>query len=117
MNRKTEENVETYMGATVESFLRSHPNATLDLLSPCGFIWLTPEDGQALLNGGEVSAHPGDPEYAVKVPADIILCQQIFSIGSPNVDNPNLYSMMIDDPEPNECMEQETEPQWQQFCM
>ena len=111
MNRKTEENVETYIGDTVESFLRSHPNAALDIMSPDGFIFLTPEEGQALLNGGEVSAHPGSPEYAVKVPADMILCQQISSIGLSDADDPNFYNMLTSHPEPDECMEPEIGPQ------
>lgn len=107
--------VETSIGVTVESFLRSHPNATLNILSADGYIYLTPEDGQALLNGGEVSAHPGNPEYAVKVPADMILRQEISSFGPPDADNPNLYAMMINCPEPDECMDQEIGAQGQQF--
>ena len=114
-NRKTTENVETYIGATVESFLRSHPNAELDMMSPDGFIYLTPEAGQTLLNGGEVFVHPGDPEYGLNVPADEILRQQISSIGSPDADNPNSYAMLTVCPELDECMDPEIESQGQQF--
>ena len=114
VSRKRTENVETYIGATVESFLRSHPNAELDMMSAYGFVYLTPEAGQVLLNGGEVSAHPGDPEYAINVPADEILCQQISSISS-DADNPNLYAMLTVCPELDECMNPQIEPQGQQF--
>lgn len=87
--------------------MRSHPNAALDIMSPDGFICLTPEEGQALLRGCEVSAHPGNPEYTEKVSADMILCQQISSIGLSGADNPNLYRMLVNYPEPDEYMAQE----------
>ena len=42
------------MSVTVKDFLRHHPNAMLDLMTPLGFIQLTPNRGQWLLtkNGG-----------------------------------------------------------------
>lgn len=111
LSMETSEDVQAYVGVTVESFLRNHPNAALNIMSPDGYICLTPEDGQALLNGGEVFAHPGNPEYAVKVSADMILCQQISSIGLSDADDPNFYNMLTSHPEPDECMEPEIGPQ------
>lgn len=46
---------------TVADFLRSHPDATLDMMTPGGFVLLTPELGAGLLAGGTVPAHPGCP--------------------------------------------------------
>ena len=42
------------MRVTVKDFLRDNPNTTLDLMTPQGFIRLTPDRGQWLLtrNGG-----------------------------------------------------------------
>lgn len=46
---------------TVADFLQSHPDATLDMMTPGGFVLLTPELGAGLLAGRAVPAHPGCP--------------------------------------------------------
>ena len=62
---------------TVADFLRSHPDATLDMMTPGGFVLLTPELGAGLLAGRAVPAHPGCPgsEHQRMAGADEILCQ------------------------------------------
>ncbi len=47
---------------TVADFLRSHPDATLDMMTPGGFVLLTPELGAGLLRAGRyppIRAAPG----------------------------------------------------------
>ena len=62
---------------TVADFLRTHPDATLDMMTPGGFVLLTPELGAGLLAGRAVPAHPGCPgrELERTVEADELLCQ------------------------------------------
>ena len=45
------ENEKTF--GSVEAFLKSHPQATLDLTTPMGFVHLTPEQREELLDGGK----------------------------------------------------------------
>ena len=46
------------LSSTVKGFLLEHPNATVDLMTPGGYVHLIPEKGKALLNGIPVPAHP-----------------------------------------------------------
>jgi hypothetical protein len=64
---------------TVRDFIERHPCANLDMMTPGGFVYLTPEEAQLLLSGQSIKGHPGDPEYAMETTAEELLNQEIHS--------------------------------------
>lgn len=62
---------------TVLEFLKQHPGDSFQIMSPGGYICLDAEQAEALLAGGDISAHPGDPAYAMRVTADELLPQLV----------------------------------------
>lgn len=65
---------------TVRDFIERHPEATLDLMTPDGYVYLTPEQARALLQGKSVTGHPGDIEMGMEVTAKELLSQRICSV-------------------------------------
>ena len=63
----------------VKDFITQHPGAALDMMTPGGYVYLTPEKAQALLGGESTTGHPGSPEYAMEIPAEELLSQHIHS--------------------------------------
>lgn len=100
---------------TVADFLRSHPDATLDMMTPGGFILLTPELGAGLLAGGTVSAHPGCPgsELQRMAEADEILCQTFSELTQDKKDLTRFYALTD---WPMECTAAEEETQGLGLC-
>lgn len=80
---------------SVEAFLKSHPQATLDLTTPMGFVHLTPEQREELLDGGQVFAHPGVLESGHMVDADDVINQNIFELHQDEKDS-NQFSALTD---------------------
>ncbi|MDL2293775.1 hypothetical protein LJC60_04005, partial [Ruminococcaceae bacterium OttesenSCG-928-D13] len=64
---------------TIRELITKYPDATLDLMTPGGYVYLTPEKAQALLSGEGTSGHPGDSRHAMNIFADEILSQNINS--------------------------------------
>lgn len=64
---------------TVRDFIERHPEATLDLMTPGGYVYLKPEQARALLQGKSVTGHPGDIEMGMEVTAKELLPQRICS--------------------------------------
>lgn len=62
---------------TVQEFLARHPGDSFQIMSPGGYVCLDPEQAEALLAGGDASAHPGEPAYAMRVTADELLPQLV----------------------------------------
>lgn len=62
---------------TVREFIGRHPKAAFDMMTPGGFVYLTPERAQLLLSGQSVYGHPGDPEYAMEITAEELLNQEV----------------------------------------
>ncbi|NLO86913.1 MAG: hypothetical protein GX096_16015 [Clostridiales bacterium] len=62
---------------TVREFIERHPDATFDMMTPGGYVYLTPETAQLLLSGQSVKGNPGSSEYARDVPAKELLDQEI----------------------------------------
>lgn len=83
---------------TVKEFLREHPNSTLDLMTPMGCIYLLPEQGEAVLRGEQVNAHPGVPDCEQLINANEILCQTFCTL-TQDKDDPNLFYALTDYPE------------------
>jgi hypothetical protein len=63
---------------TVREFIEKHPNVSFDVMTPGGYVYLTPEKAQLLLSGQRVKGHPGSPEYAVEISAEELLNQEVF---------------------------------------
>ncbi|WP_312645494.1 hypothetical protein [Hydrogenoanaerobacterium sp.] len=62
---------------TVREFIEAHPNAAFDMMTPGGYVYLTPETAQLLLAGESVKGNPGCSEFARDVPAEELLEQEI----------------------------------------
>jgi len=63
----------------VKDFITQHPGATLEMMTPGGYVNLTPEKAQALLGGESTTGHPGSPAHAMKIEAEELLAQQVHS--------------------------------------
>lgn len=77
---------------TVKKFIEQNPDATLDMMTPVGFLTLTPEQAAGLLQGECVNAHPGDHESWAAVTMEELLPQEILHC-KPHPHIPNYYYM------------------------
>lgn len=62
---------------TVRDFIENHPGATLDIMTPGGYVYLTPVKAQILLSGQSVKGHLGHPDDATDVSAEEMLNQEV----------------------------------------
>lgn len=62
---------------TVREFIEQNPGATLNMMTPGGYITLTPITATELLQGKSVEAHPGTNEHWAKVTAEELLPEEI----------------------------------------
>ena len=62
---------------TLREFIEAHPNASFDLMTPGGYVYLTPETAQLLLAGHSVKGNLGSAEFARDIPAEELLEQEI----------------------------------------
>ena len=86
----------------VQEMLIKYPQASFDMMTPGGFVFLTPEAARELLSGKSVIGHPGVSESARVVTADELLNQEVFSSEYSN----NVRQILSDFPQ----MEQESSP-------
>ena len=86
----------------VQQMLIKYPQASFDMMTPGGFVFLTPEAARELLSGKSVIGHPGVSESARVVTADELLNQEVFSSEYSN----NVWHILSDFPQ----MEQESSP-------
>ena len=63
----------------VKDFIKRYPNDSFDMMTPGGFVFLTPEQAKDLLAGKSVMGHPGDPEYAMRIDAEELLSDPVCS--------------------------------------
>ena len=61
------------LAAMLGGFIKTHAKSELFLLTPGGYVNLTPEQGQALLSGHAALGHPGNPSYTVRMEAEELL--------------------------------------------
>ncbi len=64
----------------VRKFLEKYPNSGFHMMTPGGYVDLTPEQAKGLLNGEGVKAHPGNPEYGVEMEAEELLSQKVENV-------------------------------------
>ena len=55
--------------------------ASQNMMTPGGFVCLTPEKAALLLSGQSVKGHPGEIEYAMEIPAEELLNQEVLNAG------------------------------------
>ncbi len=63
----------------VQQMLIKYPQASFDMMTPGGYVFLTPEAAKELLSGKSVIGHPGVLESARVVAADELLNQEVIS--------------------------------------
>ncbi len=78
---------------TVREFIEQHPNVSFDMMTPGGFVYLTPEKAKLLLSGQSVKGHPGDIEYAMEITADELLKQEVIRANF----NSDVWHMLSED--------------------
>jgi hypothetical protein len=64
---------------TVREFLKKHPDDNIQMMTPGGYVSLTPALTKALLSRDSVREHPGDPAYSVEIHADELLDQCVLN--------------------------------------
>ena len=65
---------------TVEELLKSYPNDYFQLMTPCGFVGLTPSETEKLLRGEATMAHPGVSGCQMPVEAQELLEMEVRSL-------------------------------------
>lgn len=68
----------------VEDFIRKYPDSSFRMMTPGGFVELTPEQANALLAGERVRAQPGDSECAMEIDARELLQESVESVNWEN---------------------------------
>lgn len=63
----------------LKEFIEKYPNDSFDMMTPGGYVFLTPEQAKGLLDGNSVMGHPGDPKYAMRIQADELLAEPVES--------------------------------------
>lgn len=63
----------------LRDFIKKYPNDSLDMMTPGGFVFLTPEQAKNLVEGKDIRAHPGNPEYAMAVSIEELLSEPVES--------------------------------------
>lgn len=78
---------------TVREFIEKHPEATMNLMTPGGYVTITPVIAADLLRGEGVDSHPGANEHWTKVTAEELLPQEIDQYRE-HPEPPNCFYMM-----------------------
>ena len=69
----------TQSKATIQEFLENHKGAAFDMMTPGGYLYLTPEKAQSLLSGEDKKGHLGSQTYTVDIPTDEQLKQEVIN--------------------------------------
>lgn len=64
---------------TLKEFIEQNPNATLNMMTPGGYILLNSELSQSLLHGEGVTAHAGCRDVRITIQAADLLPQKVVS--------------------------------------
>ncbi len=62
---------------TLKEFIERNPNATLNMMTPGGYVLLNPELSQKLLHGERVIAHAGSSDVQTVIQAAELLPQEV----------------------------------------
>lgn len=89
----------------LRELIQKYPNDSFDMMTPGGFVFLTPVQAKALLAGESVMAHPGDPECSIRIGAEDLLSLKILSVRRQN----HVCHMFMDEAENEEQTENQKE--------
>ena len=89
----------------LREFIQKYPDDSLDMMTPGGFVFLTPEQSGKLLAGESAMAHPGDPECSIRISAEELLSLKILSVRRQG----HVCHMFMDVPEKEELAENQKE--------
>lgn len=64
----------------VKAFIQKHPDSSFRMMTPGGFVDLTPDQAKGLLAGERVKAHPGEPECSMELDAEELLREPVESV-------------------------------------
>lgn len=64
---------------TVREFIRQHPQNSFNMMTPGGYVYLSPEKAKLLLEGQSTAGHPGSAEYAMEITANELLDQEVIN--------------------------------------
>lgn len=62
---------------TVREFIEQRPNETFYMMTPGGYVYLTPEKARLLLSGQSIKGNPGCSGYDREIPAEELLNQEV----------------------------------------
>ena len=62
---------------TVREFIEKHPDATMNMMTPGGYVTITPAIAADLLQGKSIDAHPGANEHWTKITAEELLPHEV----------------------------------------
>lgn len=62
---------------SVREFLEGHPGETFDMMTPGGYVYLTPQKTERLLAGESVMGNPGCRGFDMEITADELLNQVV----------------------------------------
>lgn len=74
----------------VKEFLPKYPNSSFRMMTPGGYVDLTPDQAKGILSGECVKAHPGNPKHAIELDAEELLQESVESV---NWENDICYMM------------------------
>lgn len=89
----------------VKEFLPKYPNSSFQMMTPGGYVNLTPDQAKGLLSGECVKAHPGNPKFAIELDAEELLLESEESFNWEN----NICYMMTGYPKETEQEKSSTE--------
>jgi len=78
---------------TLKEFIEQNPNATLNMMTPGGYVLLTPELSQNLLHGEGVNAHAGCSDVRTVIQAAVLLPQEVLHC-QPHKSKPDYFYLL-----------------------
>lgn len=78
---------------TLKEFIEQNPNATLNMMTPGGYVLLNPELSQKLLHGEGVIAHAGCSDVRTVIQATELLPQEVVSCNA-HKSEPNYFYLL-----------------------
>ncbi len=84
---------------TLKDLIEQNPNATLNMMTPGGYVLLNPELSQKLLHGEGVIAHAGCSDVRTVIPAAELLPQEVVSCNAHKSEQNYFYLLTAWEPE------------------
>lgn len=72
-----QEDLDREKTVTVQEFLEKHQGVAFNMMTPGGYVYLTPEKAQLLLSGEDINGHLGSKTYTVDISNKELLTQVV----------------------------------------